>query len=80
MSIDSTLLRFLAHEEFCSLFEVEELIRLQGGSPDSVTRLLNSWHAQGWLESVSQGESHLPPLLRLTDQAYAAHPWLRRAT
>lgn len=80
MGLEETILRYLSEEEFCSRVELEQFILLNGGRADTATRLIADWEAQGWIESVTLGEPHLPPLLRLTDQAFQAQPRLRRAT
>ncbi len=79
MSIDEIALRFLAAEEFCTTFELDELVRLNGGSDLEAEQLRTNWAARGWIESISQG-SGAPPVLHLTDRALADLPWLGRAT
>jgi hypothetical protein len=79
MQIERALLKFLATEEFCSEYEIEEFVRLQGGTADQAAALVGEWRARGWLESFSEGESNVPTLLSLTDRAYEANTWLAQA-
>jgi hypothetical protein len=75
MQIDSIALRYLSTEELCTAFELDEFIRLNGGTAADATRLRAEWTSRGWIESIEQG-SALPPLLRLTGRAFADLPWL----
>ena len=79
MQIETVALRYLSSEEFCTAFELDEFIRLNGGTVANAERLRAEWASRGWIESIEQGPK-LPPLLRLTDRAFADLPWLSQAT
>ena len=71
MDLERVVLRYLAEEEFASAAELTELVRLHGLDRSVGEQLLETWFRRGWLELCEQGETGLPPLLHLTDQAYA---------
>ena len=80
MDLEPVVLRYLAEEEFASEAELVELVRLHGLDDSVGERLLETWFSRGWLERCEQGDTGRPPLLHLTDQAYADQPWLTRVT
>jgi hypothetical protein len=80
MELEEAVLRYLASEEFCSISEIEEVARLRGATAAEMAQLLGRWRSQGWLDSVPQRDPQLPSLLRLSNRAFAAHPWLAQAT
>ena len=79
MDLEHVVLRYLAEEEMASEVELVELVRMHGLETSVGEELLAAWASRGWLERVERDEG-LPPLLHLTNQAYADQPWLAQVT
>ena len=79
MQLERSVLQYIASEEFCSETELDHFIRLNNGRPGDGPRMIATWLAQGWIEYLGQDDD-LPPIVHLTERAYADQPWLVRAT
>lgn len=78
--VEETVLRHLATEVFCSIADVEALIRGAGAASEEeansvAVRMLTDWEDRGWVDTAEMDPAGL---LTLTEKAFAELTWLPR--
>ena len=87
MQLERIILRYLAHEQFCSVADIQMFAWLQTGDRESVStadQLIAEWDQRGWIETIVMETTDLDTrekgeatLVCLTESAWADLPWLQ---